>query len=140
MSIFSFSSYFFLSIAGGLALSINNGKVKVIKFSFQIRKNIERVRKEIKFEELGMRIGVHTGTVLGGVVGTNLIRFDIYGEDAKIANKMESCGEKGKINISEETKKLIESCPSYKFTPNDKIQVRERTVNMFFVEDTEEEL
>jgi class 3 adenylate cyclase len=81
--------------------------MKVIKFAFHIRKIIEKVRKEIKFDELGMRIGIHTGKIMGGVIGTNIIRFDIYGEDAKIANKMESSGEKGKINISEDTKVLL---------------------------------
>jgi class 3 adenylate cyclase len=72
-----------------------------------MRKIIKKVRKEIKFEDLGMRIGVHSGKVIGGVIGSDIIRFDIYGEDAKIANKMESSGTKGKINISEDTKKLL---------------------------------
>lgn len=39
-----------------------------------------------------MRIGVHTGRVIGGVVGTDVVRYDIYGEDVTIANKMESNG------------------------------------------------
>lgn len=39
-----------------------------------------------------MRIGVHTGRVLGGVVGTDVVRYDIYGEDVTIANLMESSG------------------------------------------------
>lgn len=42
-----------------------------------------------------MRIGVHTGRVIGGVVGTDVVRYDIYGEDVTIANKMESNGEVG---------------------------------------------
>lgn len=39
-----------------------------------------------------MRIGVHTGKIIGGVVGTDIVRYDIYGEDVTIANKMESNG------------------------------------------------
>lgn len=39
-----------------------------------------------------MRIGVHTGRILGGVVGTDVVRYDIYGEDVTIANLMESSG------------------------------------------------
>lgn len=46
----------------------------------------------IQFPDLGMRIGIHTGTIIGGVVGTDIIWFDIYGEDALIANKIESHG------------------------------------------------
>jgi len=39
-----------------------------------------------------MRIGAHTGRVIGGVVGTDVVRYDIYGEDVTTANKMESKG------------------------------------------------
>jgi len=42
-----------------------------------------------------MRIGVHTGSFIGGVTGTDVVRFDIYGGDVLIANKMESGGERG---------------------------------------------
>ena len=51
----------------------------------------------IKFDELDMRIGIHTGKVIGGVIGTDIVRYDVYGSDVVIANKMESNGEKGKI-------------------------------------------
>jgi class 3 adenylate cyclase len=55
-----------------------------------------------------MRIGIHTGKVIGGITGTNLVRYDIYGPDVLIANKMESEGVPGKINTSEATKQLLE--------------------------------
>lgn len=44
-----------------------------------------------------MRIGVHTGKVLGGVVGTDIVRYDIYGQDVTIANLMESSGQVHKL-------------------------------------------
>jgi class 3 adenylate cyclase len=53
---------------------------------------IEKVKGNINFHELNMRIGVHTGKVIGGVIGTDIVRYDIYGEDVLIANKMESKG------------------------------------------------
>lgn len=67
------------------------------------------MRKEISFEELNMRIGIHYGKILGGIIGSDIIRFDIYGDDVLIANKMESEGEKGKINVSRQVKELIEN-------------------------------
>ena len=44
-----------------------------------------------------MRIGIHTGKVVGGIIGTKLVRYDIFGSDVLffeflIANKMESNG------------------------------------------------
>ena len=55
-----------------------------------------------------MRIGIHTGEVIGGVTGTSIVRYDIYGPDVLIANKMESGGEAGRINVSDTTKEFLE--------------------------------
>ena len=70
---------------------------------------IREVRKKVNFELLDMRIGIHTGRVIAGIIGSSVVRYDIFGSDVLIANKMESAGQPGRINISEETKKLLES-------------------------------
>ena len=72
-------------------------------------KIIREVRKKVNFEKLDMRIGIHTGPVIAGIIGSTVVRYDIFGSDVLIANKMESAGVPGRINISEETKKLLES-------------------------------
>lgn len=56
-----------------------------------------------------MRIGIHTGKFLGGILGTNIVRYDIFGEDVVIANKVESNGVAGRISVSEATKTLLEN-------------------------------
>ena len=43
-----------------------------------------------------MRIGIHTGVLIGGIIGTEVVRYDIYGADNMIANDMES---NGKVNF-----------------------------------------
>ena len=55
-----------------------------------------------------MRIGLHIGDIITGVTGTNVVRFDFYGSDVKIANKMESEGMKGKINVSQKARDYID--------------------------------
>ena len=55
-------------------------------------KIIETVREKIKYDDLNMRIGIHTGVVIGGIIGTEVVRYDIYGADNMIANDMESNG------------------------------------------------
>ena len=72
-------------------------------------KIIREVRKKVNFEALDMRIGIHTGAVIAGIIGSTVVRYDIFGSDVLIANKMESSGVPGRINISEDTKKLLES-------------------------------
>lgn len=55
-----------------------------------------------------MRIGIHTGNIYGGIIGTDIVRYDIYGKDVSIANKMESNGVEGRVMISETTKNILE--------------------------------
>jgi phospholipid-translocating ATPase len=46
--------------------------------------------------------------VIGGIIGTDIVRYDIYGKDVSIANKMESSGVEGRVMVSEATKSLVE--------------------------------
>ncbi len=52
---------------------------------------------------LQVRIGIHTGQVMAGVVGKERMQFDVFGDNVNIASRFESSGEEGKLNISHET-------------------------------------
>ena len=65
---------------------------------------------------LDMRIGIHTGEVIAGITGTNIVRYDIYGPDVAIANTMESMGRAGSIHVSDVTKSLLETKVSEKYS------------------------
>lgn len=52
-------------------------------------------------ESVNMRVGVHTGTVLCGIVGTKRFKFDVWSNDVSYANKMESTGRPGRVHVSE---------------------------------------
>jgi class 3 adenylate cyclase len=65
--------------------------MNMIYMAFAMIDVIKNVNKE-QGTELNMRIGLHTGTIIAGITGTNIVRYDIYGSDSTLANKMESGG------------------------------------------------
>ncbi|KAK5644113.1 hypothetical protein RI129_007958 [Pyrocoelia pectoralis] len=58
---------------------------------------------------VNMRVGVHTGTVLCGIVGTKRFKFDVWSNDVTLANRMESTGKPGMVHISEKTYEFLQN-------------------------------
>jgi len=54
-------------------------------------------------QQIGVRIGIHTGSVMAGVVGKERMQFDIFGDNVNIAARYESSGTRGRVNVSQET-------------------------------------
>lgn len=79
----------------------------VINFAYSMIEIINVINAENN-SNLNMRIGIHTGSIIGGIAGTNIVRYDIYGKDVLITNQIESNGLSGRISVSETTKNLIE--------------------------------
>lgn len=90
-------------------------------------------RKQANKEAFEMRIGVHTGTVVAGIVGVKKFAYDIWGDSVNVAARMESSGEAGKINISGSTYILVKES----FTCNYRGKVKAKNkgeIDMYFVE------
>lgn len=79
-----------------------------------------------------IRIGINTGPVVAGVVGTKKFAYDIWGDTVNIASRMESNSEPGRINISEDTYNIVQHTFSCEY--RGKLAVKNRgEMNMYFV-------
>ena len=82
-----------------------------------------------------IRIGLHSGSVVSGVVGKDKFAYDIWGDTVNIASRMESNSEPGRINVSEATYKLIED--QYRCSYRGEIEAKNKgMMKMYFVEGT----
>lgn len=81
-----------------------------------------------------MRVGLHTGPVVAGIVGSRKFQYDIWGDAVNTAARMESSGEVGQVNISAVTYELLQHDPAFRFTPRGKVEAKGKgAMEMYFV-------
>lgn len=115
---------------------------QVVELSIKFIQIIANVRESSNFDGLHMRIGIHTGNIIGGVIGTDIVRFDIYGQDVSIANTMESEGKNDRIHVSGATKEMLQNivpCP-YSFEYDQKIEMNkfDKKIDSYFLLNAQE--
>ncbi|KAI9552381.1 hypothetical protein GHT06_022747 [Daphnia sinensis] len=98
----------------GIPNSTSDHAKNCVEMGFKMIEIIRQVREDHQVD-VDMRIGVHSGSVISGLIGLRKWQFDIWSRDVTIANHMEQSGKAGWIHISMATKNLLGN--AYRFEP-----------------------
>jgi len=123
--------------AGGLhttpSCSARNTVLAALEMqAFMARHKKERTARGLPAFE--MRVGIHTGPVVAGIVGIRKFQYDLWGDTVNTASRMETHGAVGEVNISEATYARVKAAEGLMFTPRGKVMAKGKgEMEMYFV-------
>jgi class 3 adenylate cyclase len=96
-------------------------------------------RDKLRLPSLELRIGIHTGPVVAGVVGSHKFTYDIWGDSVNVAARLEANCEPGRINVSEPVYQHVKSL--FDATPRGSVEIKNKApVAMHFLDRLKPEL
>lgn len=122
--------------AGGIPLRNNSNPIDMVLTGLEMQQFMREsnVAKEQKgLEPWHLRVGIHTGRLITGVIGKKKFAYDIWGDAVNTASRMESSGEPEKVNISGTTYQYIKDW--FDCTYRGKIAAKNKgEIDMYFVD------
>lgn len=98
----------------------------------QVVQKIRSEREKLRLPFFELRVGIHTGAVIAGVVGSRRFTFDIWGDAVNVASRMESQSEVGRINVSDQVMHYAD--PYFEFTERGALEVKgKKPIKMHFL-------
>ena len=118
--------------ASGVPHAREDHAVAITQLALDMRDHFSTL-PSVRGHRVDFRIGISSGPVVGGVIGTHKFQYDIWGDTVNTAARMESHGEPGRIHISAATHELIQE--SFSCEPRGSIEIKGKgTMQTWFVE------
>lgn len=122
--------------AGGIPVANTTNPKDAVQAGLEMQrfmKDWKAHQEKIGEPAFELRLGIHTGSVVAGVIGKNKFAYDIWGDAVNLAARMESSGEVGKVNISETTYEHVKN--DFECEHRGKITAKNKgEIDMYFVE------
>jgi ligand-binding sensor domain-containing protein/class 3 adenylate cyclase/predicted metal-dependent HD superfamily phosphohydrolase len=128
--------------AGGIPIRNKSNPIDVVLAGLEIQRfmgSYNKTKAEKGEQGWGLRIGVHTGSVVAGVIGSKRFAYDIWGDSVNIASRIEAASDVGKVNISGVTYGLVKEFFTCEY--RGEIQAKNKgDIDMYFVHGIKPEL
>jgi class 3 adenylate cyclase len=119
----------------GLPVSDKEHAIKIVKAGIEIKDFMQKRKAQFSNKTFDVRVGVHSGSVVAGIVGVKKFAYDIWGDTVNTAARMEQNSEPGKINISETTYNLVKD--KFNCVYRGEIEAKNKgKLKMYFVENS----
>lgn len=83
--------------------------VNLVSFALELMRVLKRLSEDSSIDPLELRVGISHGRVMAGVIGLSKPLYDIWGNSVNLASRMDSTGQAGMIQVTEETAKALQS-------------------------------
>ncbi|MEO1654902.1 MAG: adenylate/guanylate cyclase domain-containing protein, partial [Bacteroidota bacterium] len=131
--------------AGGIPAANKSNPIELTLAALEMQQFMKEYNQEMKentdqdVPPWELRIGIHSGPLIAGVIGTTKFSYDVWGDTVNMASRMETAGLVNRVNISKFTYELIKDFFSCEY--RGKVQVKSKgDVDMYFVNGLQKEM